>query len=185
MDTFSYPSRTNSSLAASRISCRKNFFCRALRSFTPIALLYLTNLTLLTIRSASSLVNGAFSRFCLPRLNRRLFLYRDRLQFEVRPAQQRPRAHKLARRKILGCEIAAVNRIERIEERQVRARKLHIYQVVHSHARLCHHRFLPVQQILNLILDFLRRLSGFRIQPEPPRQVQRIPGKDSVAERKL
>src|SRR5229473_2172165 len=38
MDTFSYPSRTNSSLAASRISCRKYFFCRALRSFTPIAI---------------------------------------------------------------------------------------------------------------------------------------------------
>src|SRR6266849_6891723 len=37
MDTFSYPSRTNNSLAASRISCRKNFFCLALRSFTPIS----------------------------------------------------------------------------------------------------------------------------------------------------
>src|SRR6267378_3189287 len=115
----------------------------------------------------------------------RLFLYRDRLQFEVRPAQQRPRAHKLARWKILGRKIASVNRIERIEERQVRARNLHIHQVVHGHARLRQHRFLSVQQILNLILDFLRRLSSFRIQSEPPRQVQRIPRKDSVAERKL
>src|SRR5882724_9145036 len=182
MDTFSYPSRTNSSLAASRISCRRNFFCRALRSFTPIALLYLTNLTSLTIRAVSSLVNGVL---CLPRSKRRLFLYRDRLQFEVRPAQQRPRAHKLARWKILGREVAPVNRIECIEERQVRARNLYIHQVVHGHAGLRQYGLLPVQQILNLILDFLRRLSSFRIQSEPPRQVQRIPRKDSVAERKL
>src|SRR5215467_4626956 len=37
MDMFSYPSRTNSSLAASKISCLRYFFCRALRSFTPIS----------------------------------------------------------------------------------------------------------------------------------------------------
>src|SRR6267143_2411879 len=59
-----------------------------------------------------------------------LAFYRDRLQFEVRPAQQRARAYEFARRKIFRCEVAPVNRIERVEERQVRAGNLYVHQIV-------------------------------------------------------
>ena len=61
---------------------------------------------------------------------------RDGLQFEVPATQQRCGSNKLPRRKILGREVALINRVEFVEEAQVRARNLHVHQVVHRHSGL-------------------------------------------------
>src|SRR5580698_8966576 len=81
----------------------------------------------------------------------------DSLQFEVPATQKSGRSDKLARRQILGGEIALINGIEFVKERQIRAGNLHIHQVVHRHARLRQSPLQTIEHELDLILDFLRR----------------------------
>src|SRR5437763_14949331 len=81
----------------------------------------------------------------LPQLALRLALYCDGLQLEMPTDQKGPRANKLARGVILSREVARVNRIEFLEERQVRACNLHVHQVVHGHPRLRQHFLFPIQ----------------------------------------
>src|SRR5260370_9436261 len=114
-----------------------------------------------------------------------LLLYRDGLQFEVPAAQQRSRPDEFPRRQIFRREVDLVNRIEFLEQGKVRARNLHVHQVVHSHPCLRQHRLLSVQQVLDLVLNFFRRLSRLGVQSKPPRQVKGIPRKNRIAERKL
>jgi len=56
-----------------------------------------------------------------------LLLDCDGLQFEMAAAQERCRSDEFPRRKVLGREVALVNRIEFVEERQVRASDLHVH----------------------------------------------------------
>src|SRR6516162_9578225 len=198
MDTFSYPSRTNSSLAASRISCRKYLFCRALRSFTPtlraIPLTYLTSLIISHPLLLSSPSFGGCRRVCrggdCPGLQRfpgccfTLSLHRNSHQFEVPSEQQRARSDEFPRRVVFACEVARVNGIELLKEGQVGTRNLHVHQVVHAHPRLRQHFLLSVQQRFNLIFYLLRHLAGLRINADAPCQIERVPGQDRVAKRR-
>src|SRR6516164_7035453 len=199
MDTFSYPSRTNSSLAASRISCRKYLFCRALRSFTPtlraIPLTYLTSLIISHPLLLSSPSLGAADAFAgavialaglqgFPGCCFRLSLHRNSHQFEVPSEQQRARSDEFPRRIVFACEVARVNGIELLKEGQVGTRNLHVHQVVHAHPRLRQHFLLSVQQRFNLIFYLLRHLAGLRINADAPCQIERVPGQDRVAKRR-
>src|SRR6202521_5449927 len=112
-------------------------------------------------------------------------LDRDGLQFEMSAPQERSGADEFPRRQVLGREVALVNRIEFFEKRQVRACNLDVHQVVHGHPGLRQHRLLPVQQVLDLVLNLLRRFSRLRIQAEPPRQIECVSRQDRVAERQL
>src|SRR5271165_2186824 len=168
IETCSYPSVTNSSLAASRISCRRNFFCRALRSRTPMG----PFLTALSILSQPAGVNPR----CFPCP---LVPHGYRLHLEVSAAQQRTRSDKRPRWKIFG-EICLVGGVELVVVSQVAAENLYIHQVVHRHVSLSQRGFVSVQQQLDLLLDFLRRFARFRIQPNAACEVQRVARQNGV-----
>src|SRR5580698_1416365 len=106
----------------------------------------------------------------------------DGLQFEVAAAQKSGRSDKLARRQILSSEIALINRIELVEQRQIRARNLYVHQIVHRHARLGQSAFQAIEHELDLILDCRRRLARLWIQPDSSSQIKCVSGKYAVAE---
>src|SRR6266704_1933356 len=114
-----------------------------------------------------------------------LLLHRDGLQFEMPAPQERSRPDEFPRRQIFRREVALVNGIEFLEQGKVRARDLHVHQVVHGHPCLRQYRLLSVQQVLDLVLNFFRRLSRLGVQSKPPRQVKCIPRKNRIAEREL
>src|SRR5215470_15936289 len=91
-----------------------------------------------------------------------LSLYRDRLQLEMPANQERSRANKLPCRVILRREVARVNGIEFLKERQVRTGNLHVDQVIH----------------------LFRHFSGLWVHANSSRQVERIPGQDPITERR-
>src|SRR5260370_22156349 len=66
----------------------------------------------------------------------RLSFHRNRLQFEMSADQQRPRSDEFPRRIVLGCKVARINRVESSKKLEIRARDLHVHQVIHGHARL-------------------------------------------------
>src|SRR5438552_19023003 len=109
-----------------------------------------------------------------------LVLDRDRLQFEMAAAQDSRGANKLARRELLR-EVGLVDGVELVEERQVGAGNLYINEIVHRHAGLRQNVFLTVKQQLDLVLDFLRRLS-ILVEPDSARQVESIPRQNRIAE---
>src|SRR5271163_1252582 len=100
-------------------------------------------------------------------------------------AQKRSRSDEFPRWEILGFEVAGIDRIELVEERQVGARDLHIHEVVHRHSRLGQSSLQTIKHELDFIFDFRRGLPGFRVQTNPPSQIQSITGKNAVAEGRL
>jgi hypothetical protein len=117
-------------------------------------------------------------------IHRRSVLDRNRLQFKVPADEQRTRADELSRRIVLR-KIRLVNRVELAEQAQVRAGHLHVDQVVHGHARLRQNFLFAVEQILDFVFDLFRNFAGFRIDANSPGQIQRVSGKNAVAERRL
>src|SRR5258708_3888359 len=104
----------------------------------------------------------------------RLSLYRNGLKFEVPPGQERPRSDEFARGIILGREVARVNGIEFLEQRQIRARNLHVHQIIHGHPRLSQDFFFAIQQHFGFVFYLFWNFARLRINPNPPRKVQRI-----------
>src|SRR6267378_3964706 len=186
MDTFSYPSRTNNSLAASRISCRRNFFRRALRSFTPCCRVFLTRLTLLTVLCNQSLVNSSFFSHAVQAFRIVLLLpHCDSLQFKVSPDKERPRTDEFARGIIFRREVARVNGIELLEQRQIRARDLHVHQIIHRHSRLSQDFFFAIEQHFDFVFYFFWNFARLRINADSSRQVECVARKNRVAEWRL
>ena len=60
---------------------------------------------------------------------------RYRLQFKMPAPQERRHTDKLSRGEILGREVTSVSRVESVVQRQIRARHLHVNEVIHRHAR--------------------------------------------------
>src|SRR5690348_10443921 len=109
----------------------------------------------------------------------------DSLQFEMAAAQKSRRSDEFARGQILRREVALINGVELVEETQVRAGNLYVYEIVHSHSGLRQGPFEAVEHQLDFILDLGRRLTSFGIQSNSPRQIQGITGKNPVTERRL
>ena len=87
------------------------------------------------------------------------------------------RAGKLLR------EVGAVDFVELVVERQVRAEHLHRDQVVHRHLS-CGERLLhSVKHEPNLLFDICRRFAGCRIDSEFAGEIQRVADEHAVAER--
>src|SRR5260370_9234873 len=99
--------------------------------------------------------------------------------------QQRSRSEEFPRWQVFSREVALVNGIELLEERQVRACNLYVHQVVHGHPGLRQDRLLPVQQVLYLVFNLLRRFPRPRIQPDPASEIESIPRQNRVAEGQL
>src|SRR5215813_13877214 len=112
----------------------------------------------------------------------RLLFYRDRLQLEMRAAQQSPRSDESSRRKIL-LEIASINWVEFVVERNVGAEDLHSDQVVHSHSSLGQYVLNPVDHQPSLLFDIARNLVGLRVSAQPSGQIERVADHHAVAER--
>src|SRR2546423_15307249 len=110
--------------------------------------------------------------------------YRDGLHFKMSAAQQRRRSNKLARRQLLTREEAAIGGVELVVERQVRAGNLDVNQIIHAHARLYQRGLHVVQKELDFLVDLGWCLSSL-VESDPPRQIQRVAGKNSSAERCL
>ena len=114
---------------------------------------------------------------------RRLAANGNRLQFEMAAAQERACSDEFPCRIVFRGEVAFVDGVELVEEGQVGAGDLHVDEVVHGHAGLGQRAFQAIEHELDLILDFRRRLAGFRIEADSAGQVERIAGENSVAER--
>jgi hypothetical protein len=108
----------------------------------------------------------------------------DGLQLEMAAAQQRGRSDEFARGQVLGSEVGAVDSVEFVEEREVRAGNLHVDQIVHGHTGLLESGLDLIEQDLDFVVDFGGDLARL-IQADPPCQVQRIAGQDAAAERRL
>src|SRR5215472_1885097 len=172
MDTFSKPSLTKSSLAASRISWRRNFFWRSLRSLTPMSIYLYINLTPL-----SSRVKPVFAPFALAP-------DRDGLHFKMPTDQERTRTNESASRKVLR-KLLAIGVVEFGVQRKIRAIDLHIDKVVHRHAGLVQNGLVAIQEVLDLVLDLVRNLVRLRIDADIASQIEGVPGENGVAERCL
>src|SRR5882762_5227194 len=108
----------------------------------------------------------------------------NRLELKMAAAQQRRYPYKLARRQVLGSEVRPVDTVKFVEKRKVGAGNLHVDQVVHSHIRLGQYGLDLVEQDLDFVCDFRRRLARF-VQTDASREVQRIAGQNAVTERQL
>src|SRR4029077_17319656 len=96
-----------------------------------------------------------------------LVAVRDGLQLEMAATQQRGCSNELARGQVLGGEVGAVDSVELIEEREVRAGDLHVDQIVHGHASLLEGGLDLVEQNLDFVVDFGRRLARL-VQADAP-----------------
>ena len=105
----------------------------------------------------------------------------DGLHFEVAAAEKGARTNESTRWKIL-CEVCFIGGIEFVVVGQVGAEDLHVDEIVHGHAGSGERSFVAIEQELDFILDFLRRLASLRIESDAPRQVEGVSGKNSVAE---
>src|SRR5260370_11925093 len=93
------------------------------------------------------------------------------------PAQERGYSDELTRRQVLGGEIRAVSGVKFVEKREVRARNLHIDEIVHAHAGLLESGLNLVEQYLDFVADFggalapfiqLHASSPLKASPRPP-----------------
>src|SRR5277367_305375 len=100
-------------------------------------------------------------------------------------AQKRCCANEFPRWVVLGLEVAHVDGIKFVEQRQISAGNLDIHQIVHRHSCLSQSPLQAVEHQLDFIFDFRWRLSGFWVQPDSSGQVQGIPSQYPVAERRL
>src|SRR5579859_2115028 len=109
-------------------------------------------------------------------------LHSDALDLEMRAKKQRPRADKRARRKIMR-EICAVNRIELLEQRDVRAKHLHKNKILHRERRAGKGAAKTIEHEANFPFDiggnFLRR----RIQAQVAAHVERIANQHAIRKR--
>src|SRR6267378_3938482 len=97
----------------------------------PCCRVFLTRLTLLTVLCNQSLVNSSFFSHSVQAFRIVLLLpHCDSLQFKVSPDKERPRTDEFARGIIFRREVARVNGIELLEQRQIRARDLHVHQII-------------------------------------------------------
>ncbi len=115
----------------------------------------------------------------------RLLVNGDGLQFEVTAAKERSGSDEFAGRQILGGEVAFVDGIELVEEREVSASDLDVDEVVHGHASLCESALEAVEHQFNFFVNLGGRLSGFRIETDSAGQIESVAGEDAVAERRL
>src|SRR6266446_2164991 len=106
------------------------------------------------------------------------------LQLEMAAAQQCCCSDELARGQVLGSEVGAIDAVEFVEEREVRAGNLHVDQIVHGHTSLLESGLNLVEQDLDFVVDFGGRLARL-VQADAPCQVQRIAGQNGVTEWQL
>src|SRR5258707_6752756 len=99
-------------------------------------------------------------------------------------AQQCCCSDELARGQVLGSEVGAIDAVEFVEEREVRAGNLHVDQIVHGHTVLLESGLNLVEQDLDFVVDFGGRLARL-VQADAPCQVQRIAGQNAVTEWQL
>src|SRR5258707_6869843 len=99
-------------------------------------------------------------------------------------AQQCCCSDELARGQVLGSEVGAIDAVEFVEEREVRAGNLHVDQIVHGHTGLLESGLNLVEQDLDFVVDFGGRLARL-VQADAPCQVQRIAGQNGVTEWQL
>jgi len=114
-----------------------------------------------------------------------LSLYRDRLQFEMPADQDRSRTDEFARGIIFRREVTRINGIELLKQRQIRARDLHVHQIIHRHSRLSQDFFVPIKQEFDFVFYLLGNFARLRINPNSSCQIQCVSGKNSVAEWRL
>src|SRR5215469_2433759 len=176
METFSLPSLTKSSLAASRISWRRNFFCRALRSLTPKGKL------LNTVKYIYILEPRQALSFLLVPV--KLVACGDRLHLEMAAAQDGGHADKLPRRKV-SRKIGFVDGVEFVVIGEVGRGNLDIHEVVHRETGLGQKCLVGVQQKLDLVFDFVGSFARFRIKTDISGQIERVAHQNGIAERSL
>src|ERR1700756_5531239 len=114
----------------------------------------------------------------------RLVANSDRLHFEMASAKEGACADKGTRRKVLG-ELRAVGSVELVVQRKIGRVNLHVGQVVHGHARGVEGGLVAVKQILEFVFNFFGRLAGFGVEADVAGEVERVPGENRVAERRL
>src|ERR1700676_916595 len=110
--------------------------------------------------------------------------YGDSLQLEVPAAKPRPCTDKRARGKILA-EVGLVDGIELLEQGEVGAEHLNVHDIVHGHSSLRERAFHAVEHELCFVVNFGRRLAGFRIESDSSGEVQRVCSQNAVAVRRL
>src|SRR5271168_4662747 len=100
--------------------------------------------------------------------------YGDRLQFEMSSTQQRAGADEFSGRQILGREICPIDGVEFIEERQVRARNLDVYQIVHRQSPSRQRGLYAVEEQMDLDLHVGGSLPRFGIEADTAGKVERV-----------
>src|SRR5258708_34653530 len=68
---------------------------------------------------------------------------------------------------------------------EVGAIKLNVDEVVHGHTCSAEGGFVAVEKIFDFIFDFLGRLSSLGVEANVTGEIERVPGKDGVAEGRL
>jgi len=99
-------------------------------------------------------------------------------------AQQGAGADESARRKILG-EIGAIGGVEFVVVSEVSAINLNLDEVVHGHTCSAEGGLVSVEKIFDFIFDFLGRLSSLGVETDVTGEIERVPGKNGVAEGRL
>jgi len=101
--------------------------------------------------------------------------HRNRLDFEMAATKQRRHPNKFSRRQFLSSEITAVGRVEFVVEGKIGASNLHVHEIVHRHARFHEGVLHMIQKQFDFFVEVSRGVSGFRINANASRYVQRIP----------
>src|SRR5271169_2782239 len=100
------------------------------------------------------------------------------------PAEDGSRADELACGKILG-EIGAVRGVELVVEGKVGAGNLDVHEIVHGEAGLGQKSLVGVEEQLDLVFDFFRGLSRFRVETDISGNIKGIADKNGTAEGRL
>lgn len=110
------------------------------------------------------------------------WLHRDALNLKSRPKQQRARTNKRSRGK-LAIKVRPVDRIELIEEGNVRAEHLHKNQIRHPQIPLRERFAQRVQHQSRFLLRTCGRFLRRRVQANMPAHVERIAGEHAIRKR--
>src|SRR5258708_2037808 len=104
--------------------------------------------------------------------------------FEKGAAPQRARARERARRENPWGK-RAVRGGEFCVGKSGGAINLNVDEVVHGHTCSAEGGLVSVEKILDFIFDFLGRLSSLGVETDVTGEIERVPGKDGVAEGRL